>query len=103
MRIGVRGKLVIGGLAVLIVVSFGFTLLQLETFSFTDVDDRTQESGATVGLTSVLPRQELHPQHWCIGVEPELDGCCRAIDLSAVPEMIGEGELVRLRDERIEP
>ena len=30
MRIGVRGKLVIGGLAVLIVVSFGFTLLQLQ-------------------------------------------------------------------------
>jgi signal transduction histidine kinase len=30
MRVGVRGKLVIGGLAILIVVSFGFTLLQLE-------------------------------------------------------------------------
>ena len=30
MRLGVRGKLVVGGLAVLVVVSFGFTLLQLQ-------------------------------------------------------------------------
>ena len=80
----------------------GLAALLFEPLPLGDVDDRRQEGRCALVSADLSSGHELNMQVRTARVEREFDGGTRAIDLTAVPQVLGKARLVGHRDERVE-